>query len=381
MIDLDAVRADTPGCHDLIFLDNAGSSLPPAPVLDAVQSHLAREAVVGGYRAAAERRSALEEGYSVFASLLGCSPTEVAFTDSATRSWLVAVDALGLQPGDRALVTEVEYHSNALALMNLGVSISVVPSDATGAVDLAALESMLDPSVKLVSLVHVPTNGGLVNPVESVAALAHSVGAVVILDACQSLGQLPLSFSALGVDVITGTGRKWLRGPRGTGVLAVRSSLRPRLIDSCGALWDSPTTFTLEKDAKAFELWEHSVADRLGFIEAARYALDLGISSIAESVSSLAGLTRSLLSAIPGVTVHDLGSSPCGIVSFSVDGISSEDVRDRLWDRGVAVSVTYDTSTQFDMTRRGLRSLVRASPHYFVSPAQIHDFAAKIREI
>ncbi|MEV4316442.1 aminotransferase class V-fold PLP-dependent enzyme [Actinocrispum sp. NPDC049592] len=381
MIDLGAVRADTPGCHDLIFLDNAGSSLPPAPVLAAVQSHLAREAVVGGYRAAAERRSSLEEGYSVLASLLGCSPTEVAFTDSASRSWLLAVDALGLQPGDRALVPEVEYHSNALALMNLGVSISVVPSDASGAMDLAALESMLDPSVKLVSLVHVPTNGGLINPVSSVAALAHSVGASVILDACQSLGQLPLSFESLGVDAITGTGRKWIRGPRGTGVLAIRSSLRPRLVDGRGALWDSPSTFTLEKDAKAFELWEYSVADRLGLIEAARYALNLGVSSIASEISSRASLTRSLLSAIPGVAVHDLGRSLAGIVSFSVDGMPAETVRDRLWDLGVAVSVTYDTSTQFDMTRRGLHSLVRASPHYFVSPDQIHEFVAKIREI
>jgi selenocysteine lyase/cysteine desulfurase len=381
VIDLDAVRADTPGCHDLIFLDNAGSSLPPTPVLAAVQAHVAREGVIGGYRAAAERRSDLEEGYSVFASLLGCSPDEIAFTDSASRSWLLALDALGLSPGDEVLVTEVEYHSNVLPLMNLGLRVSVIPSEASGLVDLSALESMLSPSVKLVSLVHVPTNGGLINPVRAVADLAHSAGATVILDACQSLGQLPLDFASLGVDAITGSGRKWLRGPRGTGVLAIRSSLRPRLIDGRAALWDSPSTFTLSKEAKAFELWEYNVADRLGFIEAAKYALSLGIDEIASTVAARADLMRSLLSAVSGVTVHDLGADRCGIVSFSVAGHPAEEVRDHLWDQSVAVSVTYDTSTQFDMTRRGLKSLVRASPHYFVSPEQIAAFAREIEEI
>jgi cysteine desulfurase/selenocysteine lyase len=368
VIDLDAVRADTPGCRDLIFLDNAGSSLPPAPVLEEVQAHLRREAEIGGYRAAAERRDDLASGYDVFASLLGCSPDEVAFTDSASRSWLSALDAVPLQPGDRVLVTEVEYHSNALAFMNLGIQPEFIPSDASGAVDVTALQDMLDSRVKLVSLVHVPTNGGLVNPVRPVAEAAHSVGAVVLLDACQSIGQLPVSLDS--VDAITGTGRKWLRGPRGTGVLAVRG-LRPRLIDSRAALWEATDRFTMEKNAKVFELWEYSVATRLGLIAAARYALALGITEIAAEVSARAALTRELISAIPGVEVHDLGREPCGIVSFSVAGREADEVRDYLWAHGVAVSVTHDTSTQFDMTRRGLKKLVRASPHYYVSPDQI----------
>jgi cysteine desulfurase / selenocysteine lyase len=258
VIDLDAVRADTPGCQDLIFLDSAGSSMPPAPVLDEVQAHLRREAEIGGYRAQAERVDDLAAGYDVFASLLGCAPEEVAFTDSASRSWLAALDAARLKPGDRVLVTEVEYHSNALALLNLGIDIEPIPSDATGAVDVAAFKEMLDARVKLVSLVHVPTNGGLVNPVREITDAAHSAGALVFLDACQSIGQLRVRADELGVDVITGTGRKWLRGPRGTGILVVReqSGLRPRLIDGVGALWESADRFSLVPGAKSFELWE-----------------------------------------------------------------------------------------------------------------------------
>jgi selenocysteine lyase/cysteine desulfurase len=377
VIDLAAARADTPGCRELVFLDNAGSSLPPAPVLHEVRAHLKREAEIGGYRAAAERMDDIEAGYDVFAELLGCQRHEVAFTDSATRSWLAALDAIPLGPGDRVLVTEVEYHSNAIALLNLGVHIETIPSDEAGVLDVQALREMLDERVKLVSLVHVPTNGGLVNPVREVADAAHEVGALVLLDACQSIGQLPVRADELGVDVIAGTGRKWLRGPRGTGVLVVRerAGLRPRLIDGRAAVWESSDRFSMERDAKVFELWEYGVAERLGLIAAGRYALSLGIEAISAEVISRAALARAALAEIPRVRVHDLGREQCGIVSFSVAGREAEQVRDQLWDRGVAVSVTYASSTRIDMTRRGLDKLVRASPHYFVSPDQITAFA------
>jgi len=182
-------------------------------------------------------------------------------------------------------------------------------------------------------------------------------------------------------------------GPQGRTFLAAFSAhrLRPdvelswhratRLIDGRAAVWEATDRFSVSKDAKVFELWEYSVADRLGLIAAASYALALGISDIAAAVSARAALARDLLSTVPGVSVQDLGRERCGIVSFSVAGRDAEEVRDELWERGVAVSVTYDTSTQFDMTRRGFGALVRASPHYFVSPEQIADFVRKIQAI
>lgn len=382
-LDLDAalagVLADTPGARDQVFLDSAGSSLPPTPVLDAVVSHLRREAEVGGYRAAAERADDLAEGYAVLAELLGCAPDEVAFTDSATRSWLAAVDAVPLAEGDRVLVTEAEYAGNAVPLLNLaaraGASVEPVPSGPDGAVDLDALAGLLDERVKLVSLVHVPTNGGLVNPVREVADAAHAVGALVLLDACQSLGQLPLDTADLGVDLLSGTGRKWLRGPRGTGVLVVpahvRERLHPRLVDLHSGTWVGPQEIELRDDARVFELWEHSVADRLGLIAAARYALDLGLDTIASAVGARAEYLRAGLSAIPGVEVRDLGTRRCGIVTFTVDGVAAQDVLASLLARDVTVTVSNLSSTRLDMTRRGLDHLVRASPHYFVSRAQL----------
>lgn len=151
MIDLDAVRAVTPGAHRGVFLDSAGSSLPPVRVLDEVINHLRREAEIGGYRAAEEREPDLADGYQVLATALGCEPDEVAFTDSATRSWLAVFDAIPLTAGDRILVTEVEYAGNAIPLLRraeeVGATVEPVPSDETGAVDVSTLHTMLDDRV------------------------------------------------------------------------------------------------------------------------------------------------------------------------------------------------------------------------------------------
>ena len=386
MIDLHAARADTPACHRSVFLDSAGSSLPPVQVLDEVIGHLHREAEVGGYRAHDERLPDLEAGYALLASLLGCEPDEVAFTDSATRSWLAAFDAVPLGPGDRILVTEVEYAGNAIPLLRrageVGASVEPVPSTATGEIDVAALRELLDERVKLVSLVHVPTNGGLVNPVAEVVEAAHSVGALVLLDACQSAGQIPVRADETGADIISGTGRKWLRGPRGTGFLVVRrpvlERLRPRQVDLHSGTWRSPDSYELRSDARVFELWESSVADRLGLLAAVRYALDLGIDAITSAVRDRADHLRACLASVPGVTVHDLGTNRGGIVSFTVDGVPAEQVQKHLVARRITVTTTGIGSTRYDMTRRKLPEVVRASPHYFVSPAQLDEAVAAV---
>lgn len=389
MIDLAAARADTPACHRGVFLDSAGSSLPPVQVLDEVIGHLHREAEVGGYRAHAERLPDLEAGYELLASFLDCEPDEVAFTDSATRSWLAAFDAIPLTAGDRILVTEVEYAGNAIPLLRRAAEVDAlvepVPSAPSGEVDVAALREMLDERVKLVSLVHVPTNGGLVNPVAEVAAAAHEVDALVLLDACQSAGQLPVRAAELGVDIVSGTGRKWLRGPRGTGFLVVRRSvmarLHPRLVDLHSATWRSPTSYDLRTDARVFELWESSTADRLGLLAAVRYAADLGIDKITAAVRDRAERLRSGLATVPGVAVHDLGADRCGIVSFTVEGMAPEEVRVELERRDVTVTVTGVMSTQYDMTRRNLPEVVRASPHYFVSPEQLDQAVTAVASL
>ena len=389
MIDINAARAETPTCANQVFLDSAGSSLPPTPVLDTVLSHLIRETEVGGYRAQDERSDDLERGYHVFAELLDCEPEDIAFTDSATRSWLTLLDSVPLAAGDRVLIGEAEYAANAVALLRLaehtGVGVEVVPSDESGRFSVPALRDMLDRRVRLVSIAHVPTNSGVINPVREAAEAAHTFGALVLLDACQSVGQIPVRLRELGVDLASGTGRKWLRGPRGTGFLAVRRSvahrLYPRLIDHSGASWDAADRYTLRTDARVHELWECGVAQRLGLIVAAEYAMKMGIDEIGEQVTALAELARAGLSGLPGVTVQETGSPLAGIVTFTVDGMDPMRVRDELADHDVTVSVSPVETARLDMEGRGLDAVVRASPHYFVSPAQVETFVSAVASL
>jgi selenocysteine lyase/cysteine desulfurase len=202
------------------------------------------------------------------------------------------------------------------------------------------------------------------------------------LDACQSVGQIPVRIGELGVDLASGTGRKWLRGPRGTGFLVARRSvadrLRPRLIDNSGASWDAADRYTLRRDARVHQLWEFGVAQRLGLIAAAEYALKLGIDEIGEQVTARAEVARAGLAELPGVTVQDIGATLGGIVTFTVAGREPTEVRDELLARGVTVSVNSAETSRLDMGRRGLDAVVRASPHYFVSPGQIEEFGSAV---
>ncbi|MFL6138914.1 MAG: aminotransferase class V-fold PLP-dependent enzyme [Frankiaceae bacterium] len=391
MIDHERVRADTPGAADQVFLDSCGSSLPPAPVLETVIGHLRREAEVGGYRAAAERREDLAAVRTSLGTLLGADPAAIALMDSATRAWAQFFYAVPLRPGDRILVAEVEYASNAISALQRaaahGARVEAVRSDGTGQLDLEALDRMLDDDVRLVSVVHVPTNGGIVAPVREISRLAHAHGALVLLDACQSVGQLPVDVEKLGVDALSGTGRKWLRGPRGTGFLWVRPSLletlEPPVLDLHSAEWTAPDDYRVVAGGERFEMWEFDHATRLGLGAAADYLLELGIDDVAKVASARAARLRAGLAEVPGVTVRDLGTpeQQSALVTFTIDGMGADEVTGLLLKAGVTVSVSRRPSTLLDMSARGLDTVVRAAPHYFVDESQIDEAVAAVATI
>ncbi|MFL6108344.1 MAG: aminotransferase class V-fold PLP-dependent enzyme [Marmoricola sp.] len=375
VIDLERERALTPGCQGQAFLDSAGSSLPPRPVVDAVVAHLRREEQVGGYRAAAERAEDLAAVRRSVAGLIGGAADEIALVDSATRAWQLFVTAIRWQAGDRILICGNEYASNAIAFLQRarteGCSVETVPSLADGTPDLDAYADLLDERVRLVSLVHVPTNSGTVAPVRELAALARSAGALTVLDACQSVGQLRTDVAELGVDALTVTGRKWLRAPRGTGFLWLRrelvAGLEPVAADMHGGDWTTAGSYQLHPDATRFELFESDVAATLGLGVAVDHLLDLGADDVEAAVRARAGVLRGALAELPGVTLRDEGEDLSGIVSFTVAGSEPRAVVSRLGEHGVTVSVSGRGSTLIDMTARGLDAVVRASPHYFNS--------------
>ncbi len=388
-IDLERARAETPGCRRVLHFNNAGAGLPPRPVLDAVLGHLELEAAVGGYEAEERTRAEVERTYQALAMLIGCKPRELAVVENATRAWDMAFYAMGFAPGDRILVARAEYASNVIAAWQVahrtGASVEVIPDDEHGQLSVEALTEMLDERVRLIAITHVPTQGGLVNPAAAVGGVAQEAGVPYLLDACQSVGQLPVDVAEIGCDLLSATGRKWLRGPRGTGFLYVRGELVERLeppfLDLHAATWAPGDRIELRPDARRFETWEGNVAAKIGLGVAADYALGWGVEAIWARVGSLAEALRHGLAEIPGVALHDTGVTRCGLVGFTVAGVGADEVKQRLAAKAINVSVSKAASARFDFEARGLDELVRASVHYYNSEDEVDRFCDAVRAL
>ncbi len=384
MIDLNAVRADTPGCGHVVHLNNAGSSLPPRVVVDAQIDYLLHESLSGGYELADERRGAIDSVYRSVARLIGAHEGEIALMASATDAWNAAFAAVPLARGDRILTSESEYASNVINFLRIaherGVVVDVVPSTESGELSVTALESMIDDRVKLIAVSHIPTNGGLVNPAEEIGRVARTAGITYLLDACQSVGQLAINADELGCDLLTATGRKYLRGPRGTGFLYVRDGWdhEPHLLDLHSACWVSPDSYEVRPDARRFENWEFGYASLIGLGAAVDYALSLGVDVIERRVVELGETLRDRLAGVAGVTVADLGTRRCGIVTFTLDGWTAAAITARMREQRINVSVSSPPSTPYDARRRNLSDLVRASAHYFNSDDELDRFVEEL---
>jgi cysteine desulfurase / selenocysteine lyase len=388
-IDVCRARRDTPGCENVLHFNNAGAALMPQPVLHATIGHLQLEALVGGYEAAAQAEESVEHVYDAAATLLGCRRDEIAIVENATRAWDMAFYAVPLGPGDRILTAVAEYASNYIAFLQVarktGAVVEVIPNDASGQLSIEALQRAINDRVKLIAITHVPTNGGLVNPAPAVGKVAREAGVLFLLDACQSVGQMPIDVEAIGCDMLSATGRKYLRGPRGTGLLYVRQEvlerLEPPFLDLHAAHWVAPERFEIRPDARRFENWETYYAGKIGLGVAIDYALQWGLETIWKRISRLADDLRQQLGAIPGVTVRDQGTEQCGIVAFTMAGKEADDVQRWLGNASINVSVSRIASTRLDMEVRSLPDLVRASVHYYNTEAEIERFCATLASI
>ena len=382
-------REDTPGCAHVTHFNNAGAALQPAPVLETVIGHLRLEQEVGGYEAAERAAAAIADVPAQLARLVQAEDaSEIAITENATRAWDMAVYSIPFAPGDVIVTGLAEFASNYLAYLQLsrrmGVRVEVCRDDDAGQLDLEHLESLLASNpVRVVSITHVPTNGGLVNPALEVGHLARAHGALYVLDACQSIGQLDLDVQALGCDFLSATSRKYLRGPRGIGFLYARASstgtFEPPFIDVHAATWLGQSEYEWQPGAKRFENWESNIASRLGLREAARYAMNIGLPVITARVQSLADRLRDSLAAIPGITVRDKGKVRCGIVTFTHGTVPPMAIRDALRAAGINTNVTPRTSTRLDLDARGLDALNRASVHYYNTDDEIDQLVHCVR--
>jgi selenocysteine lyase/cysteine desulfurase len=391
MLPIEQLRAETPGCERLCHLNNAGASLQPLPVIEAVRRHLDLESELGGYEAADAQAAAIAGFYTATARLLRAAPRNIAFAASATDAYARVLSAIPWQAGDVILTTENDYVSNQIAFLSLqkrlGVRLLRARNLPEGGVDVADFEQLLHKHRPVLAAVtQVPTNSGLVQPIAEIGQICRAEGIWYLVDACQSAGQMDLDVQAIGCDFLTATFRKYLRGPRGAGFLyasdrALDAGLEMLLPDMRGADWIGADLYKIQAGARRFEYWEMPIALLLGSKVAIEYALQQGLPDIAARVGQLAALTRNLLSELPGVQVLDQGAQLCGIVTAHARHWLPEALMEQLKQEHINCRISSLTAAYLDFSGKGVDWALRISPHYYNTEAEIRRLADVLRAV
>ena len=390
-MDIQQLRSDTPGCQQRIHLNNAGAALMPNPVLRAIQDHIVLESRIGGYEAADARQDAVQAAYRSVADLIGAQPRNIAFTENATASFIQALSSTRLERGDVILTTRNDYASNQIQFLSLqarvGVRVVRAPDRSEGGVDVQAMADLIRRfPPKLVCVTHVPTNSGLIQDVKAIGSVCRDAGVLYLVDACQSIGQLPIDVAELQCDFLSASSRKYLRGPRGAGFLYVSDrvldqGLEPLYIDMRGADWIAEDQYRALPDARRFENWEFAWALVLATGEAARYATAVGIDLIRRRVSALARRVREGLGDIGQIRLLDRGGDLCGIVSAAIAGHDPATLVTALRSRGINTSAQIREFAVIDYDEKQATAALRISPHYYNTEEEIDLAVATIREL
>lgn len=365
--------------------------MPYADALNAQVAHLRLEARVGGYEAANRNLHLVQQAYAAIAALVGASTDEIAFMDSATRAWSCLLYSLTLRPGDVILSARSEFGTNLITLGHLakrtGASVVLAECEPDGSISVDDVRDKLTERVALVAISHVPMQRGVVNPVTEIGQLVRAQGrAIYLLDACQSAGQVPIDVQEIGCHACTGTGRKWLRGPRGTGFLYVERDtaerINPAMVDADSAELrgnlENDYTIGLVDGARRFESWERSVAAFIGLGAAIRPYVRGDQLAVQRRIARNARVLRRGIAEL-GYLVHENTSSPVGIVTFQARDRTAVQMKEKLATEGFAVSAPHRCDAPVDFDDRQLESVVRVSPHAYNTAAEVSDFLQAMR--
>lgn len=382
IIDLEQCRNDTPAARNIVHFNNAGCALSPQCVTDAVIGHLKLEQEVGGYEAADLAKSSIDSFYMQFANLLNCAPSQVSYVENASRAWDAALYSVDWQEGDQIITLDNEYVSNYVGLLHLqtqkNIEILVLPCNEEGKADLDQIRDAITAKTRMIALTHVSSQRGDIQPAEEIGEIAREFDLIYLLDACQSTGQIRLDVRKLNCDFLCGTGRKYLRGPRGTGFLYTSQRMlersKPIFADNHSAQWTGPDAYKLQDDGRRFETWERHIAGVIGLAEAVKYAHRVGIERIEERVFLLATELNNKLRALPSVEVMERSRELSGIVTFQKKNIDAVTLARKLRQKNINTSVSQQSNAQLDLALKNIGDVNRASIHYYNSTEEIDQF-------
>lgn len=388
-MNVETIRKDITDCDAKIFLNSAGASLMPKTVLEKISQYLKEEEKIGGYLLQDNQAQKLEEFYSEASKLINAQPHNLALTHDATDAYIKALSCIPFESNDVIVTTDDDYGSNQIQFMSLqkrlGIQIKRIKTLENGDLDISNFADLVDKhNPKLVAASHVPTNSGLIQNIKAIGEICNNKQILFLVDACQSIGQLQVDVHEIKCDFLTATGRKFLRGPRGTGFLYVSDKVLnldyyPLFIDGKGATWKTASEFEIEPSAKRFETWERSCALQMGLIEALKYLNRIGVDKVEAYNSNLMEHFRRNLSSISGVVLYDKGSKKCNILTFNKHNKSLEEISTALKSNNVFFSVSHKHWGVIDFEKKGVEWLIRLSPHYFNTIEEI-DKASEIIE-
>jgi cysteine desulfurase/selenocysteine lyase len=401
--ELAAIRADFPilstvvNGAELVYLDSGATSQKPVQVLDAERSFYEHDNAAvhrGAHMLAALATETFEDARATVARFVGARDNEIVWTSNATEGINLvayaisnaslgrggeAARALRIGPGDEIVVTEMEHHANLIPWQELaartGATLRYISILDDGSLDPQSVDDVIGERTRILAFTHVSNVLGIVNPVADLVARAKAVGALTVLDACQSAPHLALDVTALGVDFAVFSGHKML-GPTGIGVLYGRAELlnaMPPFLTGGSMI----TTVTMESAEylpapQRFEAGTQRISQAVGLAAAVRYLENVGLQRIADHESRLGERLVAGLSSIAGVRVlgQGVGSHRVGLASFDVAGVHSHDVGQFLDDRGIAVRVGHHCAQPLHR-RLGVTSSTRASAYLYSTDAEI----------
>ena len=389
MLDIEKIRSETPGCKTKIHFDNAGGSLNPRHVTATVVNYLDREQVIGSYEAAEEAKHLVDNFYTNFSNLLNCNESEISFIENSTRAWELAIHSINWAPGDQIITGENEYGSNYLGLLHLArrksLRIVTIPAGEDGLISLNHLEQSINARTKLIALTHIASQRGDIQPAPSIGEIARKHNVLFLLDACQSVGQINLDTKEINCDFLCGSGRKYLRGPRGTGFLFVKSKtlkiLEPIFLDLHSATWNDVESYEFAKSARMFECWERNVAAMIGLATAVEYLSTLGVVAVENRIKQLSSSLTAGLSKLKDVNVLEKSNFRSGIVTFTKGGIDATNLKEKLSKVNINISVCKKENARLDLGKESTGDVNRASLHYYNTQQEISRFLQELKKL
>ena len=376
------VRAQFPAIENWHYLDSAATAQKPQVVIDAITNAYARDYATvhrGVYERSASMTDAYERSRAAASNLIGGRPNEVVFTRGATEAINLVARSLPKEGRNRVLLSQLEHHSNIVPWQLAGYEIDVVPLTGDGRIDLDAAERMITQEHRVVSFAHVSNVLGSILDAKRAAEIAHSTGALLLLDGCQAVPRLPVDVGAIGCDFYAFSGHK-LYGPTGIGCLWGRTDLLNALPpwQGGGSMIDRVTfAETTYLDAPMrFEAGTPHIVGTVGLHAAVGWVENLTLDAIHAHECALVAECRAALSGVGGVTIYGPEDS-AGIVSFNVDGVHPHDTATILDDVGVAVRAGHHCAQPL-MDALGVPATARAS---FAAHSDSSDIEALVRGI